>query len=99
MAASIGQHTPVFLPGEPPDREAWQATVHRVAELDMTKLTPTCIDAIIFFFFFACGSSVPVRAEREDGAAWVMVTVVAPSVLGHGLPQPLERWPYLSVLS
>ena len=32
MATSIGQYTPVFLPGEPPDREAWQATVDRVAK-------------------------------------------------------------------
>ena len=29
MATSVGQHAPVFLPGEPPDREAWQATVYR----------------------------------------------------------------------
>ena len=44
MATSIGQYTPVFLPGEPPspplpDREVWQATVYRVAELDMTEAT------------------------------------------------------------
>ena len=32
MATSIGQYTPVFLPGEPPDREAWQATAHRVTK-------------------------------------------------------------------
>ena len=32
MATSIGQYAPVFLPGEPPDREAWQATVHRAAK-------------------------------------------------------------------
>jgi len=30
MATSIGQYTPVFLAGAPPDREAWQTTVHRV---------------------------------------------------------------------
>ena len=32
MLASLGQYAPVFLPGEPPlpDREVWQATVHRV---------------------------------------------------------------------
>ena len=31
MGTSISQYAPVFLPGEPrlPDREAWQATVHR----------------------------------------------------------------------
>ena len=32
MATSIGQYALVFLPGEPPDREAWQATVHRAAK-------------------------------------------------------------------
>ena len=26
------QHTPVFLPGDPMDRGAWQATVHGVAK-------------------------------------------------------------------
>ena len=31
MATSIGQYVPVFLPGKP-DREAWQATVYRVAK-------------------------------------------------------------------
>ena len=40
MAISIFQYTPVFLPGKPPDRQAWQATVHRVAELDTTEGTP-----------------------------------------------------------
>ena len=32
MTTSIGQYAPVFLSGEPPDREAWQATVYRVAK-------------------------------------------------------------------
>ena len=32
MATSIGQYALVFLPGEPSDREAWQATVYRVAK-------------------------------------------------------------------
>ena len=65
----------------------------------MTKVTATCIDAIIFFFF-ACGSSAPVRVESEGGtAAWVTgMAVVAPNVQGHGLPQPLELWPYQSFL-
>ena len=32
------QPTPVFLPGNPMDREAWQDTVHEVAkELDTTE--------------------------------------------------------------
>ena len=41
MATSIGQCAPVFLPGEPhlPNREAWQAIVYRVADLDTTEVT------------------------------------------------------------
>ena len=35
------------------------------------------------------------RVEHEGGAAaWVMGTLAAPSVQGHGVPQPLELWPY-----
>ena len=52
-----------------------------------------------FFFFFACGSSALVRVEHEGAAAaWLAGTLVAPSVQGHGLPQPLELWPYQSFL-
>ena len=41
--------------------------------------------------FFACGSSAPVRIEREGGtAAWLAGTLVVPSVQGHGLPQVQE---------
>ena len=44
--------------------------------------------------FFACGRSAPVRVEREGGAAsWVVETLVAPSVQGHGLPPLQELWP------
>ena len=39
MATSVGQYAPGFLPGGPPDKEAWQATVHKVAELDTTEAT------------------------------------------------------------
>ena len=35
------QPATVFLPGNSMDREAWQATVHGVAELDMTQTTHT----------------------------------------------------------
>ena len=46
-----------------------------------------------FFFFFACGSS-PVRVEREGGAvAWLVGTLVKPSVQGHGLLPLQELWP------
>ena len=33
------QPTPVFLPGDPKDRGAWRATVHRVARSDTTEAT------------------------------------------------------------
>ena len=40
-----------------------------------------CIDTRLFF---ACGSSAPVRVESEGGAAaWLVGTLVAPSVQGH----------------
>ena len=49
------------------------------------------------FFFFACGSSDPVRVECEGGAAaWLVGTLVAPSVQGHGLPLPQELWHHQS---
>ena len=35
----LWQPTPVFLPGESLDRGAWRATVHGVAESDMTEVT------------------------------------------------------------
>ena len=51
-------------------------------------------------FFFACGSSAPVRIEREGGAAaWLVGTLVAPSVQGHRLPPLQELWPYQSLSS
>ena len=37
-----------------PDREAWQVTVHRVAESDTTEVT---LLAYMQDFFFVCGSS------------------------------------------
>ena len=33
------QPTPVFLPAGSMEREAWQATVHKVAESDTTEVT------------------------------------------------------------
>ena len=81
MATSIGQYAPVFLPGEPPDREAWQGTVYR----DTTKETLHAQTED----FFACGSSAPVRVDCKGGAAaWLVGTLAAPSVWEHGLPPP-----------
>ena len=45
MATSIGQIVPVFLPGEPPDREAWQATVYRLQSVGHYRSDPACIDS------------------------------------------------------
>ena len=43
--------------------------------------------------FLSCGSSAPVRVEHEGGAAaWLVGTLAAPSVQGHGLPLPQELW-------
>ena len=80
-----------------PDREAWQATVYRVRKSQTLPKNPVRIDARLFF---ACGSSAPVRVEREgDTAAWPIGTLVAPSVQRHRLPPPQELWPYQSLLS
>ena len=47
--------------------------------------------------FFACGSFSPVRVEREGGAtAWLLGTLMMPSVQGHGLPLPQELWHHQS---
>ena len=54
---------------------------------------PVHIDARLFFF--ACGSSAPVKVEREGGAAaWLAGTLAVPNVQGHGLPPPQKLWHY-----
>ena len=80
-----------------PEREAWQATVHRVTK-SCTQPKRTHVHR--HKSFFACGSSVPVRIKCEGGmAAWVEGTLMAPSVQGHRLPQPQELCPYQSLFS
>ena len=80
-----------------PDREAWQATVYRVAK-SRTLLKQSCVQR--GKTFFACGSSAPVRVEHEGGtAAWLAGTLAVPSVQGHGLPPMQELWPYQSLFS
>ena len=70
-----------------PDREAWEATVHRIAKSRDDPSDPACMDMLIF----VCGSSAPVRVEPDDGpACWFVGTLVVPSVQGHGLPLPQE---------
>ena len=79
------------------DREAWQATVYRVAK-SQTGPTRPCAHKYNTFFFFAYGSSPPVRVEREGGvAALLSGTLAMPSVQGHKLPLLQELWPYQSL--
>ena len=92
MATSIGQYTPVLLPGELPwQRSLAGHSLQGCKELDMTIATLCAYTQD----FFACGSSAPVRVECEGGtAAWFAGTLVAQSVQGHGLPPLQELWPY-----
>ena len=64
---------------------------------------PACINTRLFFApppFFACGSSAPVRVEREGGtAAWLAGILAVPSVQGHRLPPLQELWTYQSLFS
>ena len=96
MATSIGRYTAVFLPGKPlPDREARQATVYKVA---MSGTLPKRPCAHGRKTLFACGRTALVRVEREGrAAAWLVGTLVAPRVQGHGPPLPQELWPYQSL--
>ena len=65
-----------------------------------------------FISIYACGSSTgvyswgrpgrlgfaPLRASYGGGAAaWLMGTLVAPSMQGHRLPPPQELWPHQSL--
>ena len=74
MATNIGQYTSVFLPGEPPDRKAWQATGHRVAKSWTQPKHPVCIDARLFFWPEAAlphlGLSVKVGQLLDLQAPW-----------------------------
>ena len=52
-----------------------------------------------FFFFFAGGSSAVVRAEHESTEiAWLVGTLVAPSVQGQILLSCQELWPFFEHL-
>ena len=76
------------------DREAWQATVYRVAK-SWTLPKQPCVHRCMTFS--ACGSSAPVRVEHEGGVAASLVgTLVVPSVQGHRLPLLRELWLYQS---
>ena len=88
MATNIGQYATVFLLGETPvDREAWQASLQGCKESPKRYHRSDSVYIGTIFFFFACGSSAPVRVDCEGhAAAWLAGTLVAPSVQGHVLP-------------
>ena len=67
MAASIGQYAPVFLPGEPRSLTEEPGTLQSTGSqrVGYHQSDPASVDARLF----ACGSSAPVRVEREGGAA------------------------------
>ena len=67
-----------------PDREAWQATVYRVAK-SRTLLKQPC--AHRHETSFSCDSPASVRVEGEGGtASWLAGTLAALSMQGHRLP-------------
>ena len=95
MATSISQFAPVFLPGEPPSLTEKPGRPQYTGSQGVRhcRRDPARIDTRLF----SCGSSAPVRVECEGGAAaWLVGSLVAPSVQGHGLPPPQELWSYQS---
>ena len=94
MATSIGQYTPVFLPGEPLLRQI-SLTGHSLQGHEEARTNVTLSTETEDFCFFACGSSAAVTAEHEGGeAAWLAGTLAAPSVQGQKLLSCQELWPY-----
>ena len=86
MATSICQYAPVFFPGEASflTEKSGKPQLKRSQRVRHYQSDPACIDARPFF---ACGSSAPVRVKREGhAAAWLVGTLVVPSVQGHRLP-------------
>ena len=101
MATNTGQHSPVFLPGEPLYlTEKPGPAVHSIQghkDSDTTKMT-LCAQTQDFF---ACGSSAPVRIECEGGtAAWLEGTLAEPSMQGQKLPllQELQTYQFFPSL-
>jgi len=75
------------------------ATVYQVAK-SRTELKPPYVHKHMMFFPPTCGSSAPVRGECEGhAAAWLVGTLVVPSVQGHRLILLQELWPYQSLFS
>ena len=97
MATSIGQYALVFLPGEP---RPWQRSLtgHSLQDREESAL-PKRPCPHRRKTLFACGSSAPVRAEREDGAAAWLAGTLAVQCAGTRLRLPQELWPYQSLFS
>ena len=87
----------MLLPGEPlPDREAWQATVCRVAKSQTLWKRP-CPQRRKAFLPVA---ALPLRELSVKVVQLLgLPDPVAPRVQGHGLPVPQELWPYRSLSS
>ena len=85
MATSFGQYAPVFLPGEPPSlTEKPGRPVYRVAKARQDQSDPVHINTRLYYYYFACDSSAPVRVECEGGAtAWLVGTLAVPSMQGQ----------------
>ena len=80
MATRIGQYAPVFLPGEPPSltEKPGRPQSTGLQRVGHYWSNPMCIEARLFFF--ACGSSGPVRVEHKGGtAAWLAGIRAVPS--------------------
>ena len=87
MTTSIGQYTLVFLPEDTPSLTEKPGRPQSTGSqrVGHDRSDPVRINTD----FFACGSSAPVRVEREGGAAaWLVGTLAAPGVQGHGLSPP-----------
>ena len=101
MATSIGQYTPMLLPGEHlSDRESWQSTVYRIAKSQTKSKRPCEHKHNNFFLFVFLWHLCPVRVGYEgSSAAWLVGTLVAQGVQGHKLPLPQELRCYQSLFS
>ena len=97
MAASIGQYTPVFSPGESQSLTEKPGRPQSAGSQRVGHYRSNCEHRRKIFF--ACGGSALVRVEREGSAAVWLRALAVPSVQGHRLPPPQELWPYQSLFS
>jgi len=78
-----------------PDREAWQATVHRVAMSRTLQSDPVCIGARLLLPVAALPQwQLSVKVVQMLGLRGALA---APSVQGHGLAPTQELGPYQSL--